>query len=177
MQKLTPPVNQNDHVAGSAHAIITLVEYGDYQCPYCGRAHPIVKEIQKTFRDQLRFVYRHFPLSNVHEYAVPAAIAAEAAGRQHKFWQMHDIIFEQQDQLSEVALVEFAAILRLNMVAFERDILDKTLEEKVEADFESGVRSGVNGTPSFFINGIKYSGAFDYDSLSTVIGDTILAIT
>jgi protein-disulfide isomerase len=177
MNKLTPPVNQNDHVTGSAQAIITLVEFGDYQCPHCGRAHPVVKEIQKNFRDQLRFVFRHFPLSNVHEYALPAAIAAEAAGRQHKFWQMHDIIFEQQDQLSEVALIEFAAILRLNMPTFERDLQDKALEEKVEADFESGVRSGVNGTPSFFINGIKYNGPFDYASLSNVIEDAIVAIT
>jgi protein-disulfide isomerase len=149
--------------------MITLVEYGDYQCPHCGAAHPVVKEIINAFGKKLRFAYRHFPLSNVHELAVPAAIAAEAAGRQHKFWEMHDTIFENQQQLSPSALLRFGREIGLNMAVFEQDIRDGSLAEKVESDFESGVRSGVNGTPSFFINGYKYNGSYDYISMFSTI--------
>ena len=165
MAKLTPPVNKNDHVQGPPDAVITLVEYGDYQCPHCGAAFPIVKQIQNAFVKNLRLVFRHFPLANVHEYAFPAAIAAEAAGRQGKFWQMHDIIFERQSWLSQNAFLEFAKEIGLKIPTFKTDLQDPTLEQKVEEDFESGVRSGVNGTPSFFINGHKHNGPFDYNTL------------
>jgi protein-disulfide isomerase len=114
-------------------------------------------------------VYRHFPLSEIHPYAFPAAIAAEAAARQRHFWAMHDMIFENQSVLSEYALIEFATTLRLNMTTFKADLQDPALAEKVESHFESGVRSGVNGTPSFFINGFKYNGGYDFDSLSRAI--------
>jgi protein-disulfide isomerase len=165
MAKLTPPVNKNDHVQGSAYAAILLVEYGDYQCPHCGAAHPVVKEIQKRLGKNLSFVFRNFPLSNIHELAIPAAKAAEAAGRQNRFWQMHDMIYEHQIQLSEYALLKFAEGLRLNNIQFKRDFADKSLLEKIESDFESGMRSGVNGTPSFFINSYKYNGGYDFASL------------
>ena len=164
--KLTPPVSKSDHVLGSPDAMVELVEFGDYQCPHCGAAHPMLKQIRKTFGKKLRFVFRHFPLSNVHEYALPAALAAEAAAKQHKFWEMHDMIYEHQAQLNGYALLDFALELRLNIPLFKMDMQDPLLAEKVERDFESGVRSGVNGTPSFFINGYKYNGSYDYPSMS-----------
>ena len=167
--KLTPPVSKSDHLLGSPDALMDLVEYGDYQCPHCGLAYPMVKKIRKTFGKKLRFVYRHFPLSNVHEYALPAALAAEAANNQQRFWEMHDMIYEHQQQLNGYALLDFALELQLNMALFKMDFEDPILAEKVERDFESGVRSGVNGTPSFFITGYKYNGAYDYQSLSAAI--------
>ena|SRR2546423_7611357 len=176
MPKLVPPVNEHDHILGLKNAAITLVEYGDYQCPHCGAAHPVIKEIQKNFSRKLRFVFRHFPLSNVHELALPAAIAAEAAGRQHRFWEMHNMIFDHQPELSEFAFSEFAQELGLNMPAFRMDLQDHAIVEKVESDFESGVRSGVNGTPSFFINGSKYNGGYDYASLASSIEEKLLPV-
>ena len=175
MAKLKPPVNKNDHVHGSPHAKIELVEYGDFQCPHCKRAHPILKKIQETLGENLRFVFRHFPISNVHEYAVPAAIASEAAARQNKFWQMHDIIFDRQSQLSEDALLDFALEIGLDISKFKKDLLDESLAEKVESDFESGMRSGVNGTPSFFINGEKHDGPFDYIFLLSALEGSSMA--
>src|SRR5689334_18473361 len=137
MAKLTPPINKNDHVHGHPDALVTLVEYGDYQCPHCGAAFPIVKQIQKAFAKNLRFAFRHFPLANVHEYAFPAAIAAEAAGKQQKFWEMHDMIFEHQAFINEYSLMEFAKELGLKIPVLTKDIQDPELVEKVEADFES----------------------------------------
>ena len=169
MSILTPPVNENDHVRGLPNARITLVEYGDFQCTTCASAYPEVREVQKVLGKELRFVFRHFPMSNIHELAFSAAVAAEAAGRQNKFWQMHDMIFERQILLSEYALLEFAEDLGLNMKTFRNDLEDNSLAEKVEYDFESGVMSGVNGTPSFYINGYKYNGPPDYSSLLNAI--------
>ena len=176
MQRLTPPVNKNDHVQGPSNAPITLVEFGDFQCPHCGAVYPVVKQIQKKLGKKLRFVFRHFPLSNAHPFALPAAIAAEAAGRQHKFWEMHDILFEQQDRLSRSAIIEFAIEIGSNIPAFKIDLLDQSLVEKVESDFESGVRSGVNGTPSFYINGYKYNGSYDYPSLLSGIEEIKVSV-
>ena len=165
MAKLTPPLIKNDHVQGSPNALIELVEYGDFQCPYCGAAYPVVKKIQKTLGNTLKFVFRHFPLAKVHSMAYPAAVASEAAARQHRFWEMHDIIYERQDELSQYSLLAFAADLRLEMSEFKADLLDESLVDRIDKDFESGVRSGVNGTPSFYINGVKYNGSYDYISL------------
>lgn len=167
--KLTPPLNQHDHVLGPPNPVIELVEYGDYQCPHCGAAFPVVKQLQKTYAKKMLFAFRHFPVSNTHEYARPAAIAAEAAGRQQRFWEMHDLIFENQAMLSEYLFTELAKALKLDMAAFDRDMLNETLLEKVEADFESGVRSGVNGTPSFYMNGHKYNGNYNYAAMSAEI--------
>ncbi|WP_121357496.1 DsbA family protein [Flavisolibacter nicotianae] len=171
--KLTPPVNERDHIQGSSHAPLELVEYGDYQCPHCGAAHPVVKAIVKRFGKNLRFVFRNFPLAEVHQYAEAAAMAAEAAARQGMFWPMHDMIYEQQSRLNVGALLTFAEELDLDMVAFEHDLTNPSVAQKVEADFESGVRSGVNGTPSFFINGLKYNGGYDYDSLAGTLESLI----
>ena len=155
---LKPPVSDKDHSKGDAGASIELVEYGDYQCPHCGAAYPVIKEIQKVFGNQVRFVFRNFPLSEIHPYAVPAAIATEAAGMQHKFWEMHDIIFEHQSSLDPQGIRKMAETIGLDMETFASDMDHEILQAKVEADFESGVRSGVNGTPSFFVNGSKFDG-------------------
>jgi len=158
MSTLRPAVSSKDNIQGSAGAPIELVEYGDYQCPHCGRAYPILKNIQAKLDDQLKFVFRNFPLSKIHPNATHAAIATEAAARQHKFWEMHDYIFEHQNRLDDGSLVRFATLLRLDAAQFAIDFEKQELAQKVEDDFESGVRSGVNGTPSFFINGQKYDG-------------------
>jgi len=155
---LKPPVNEKDHTEGSDLATIELVEYGDYQCPHCGAAYPVIKKIQKTFGEQIRFVFRNFPLSEIHPFAMAAAVATEAAALQDKFWEMHDIIFEHQQMLNEAGLLKMAGSAGLEMEKFKKDLQRADLQQKVEADFESGVRSGVNGTPSFFINANKFDG-------------------
>jgi protein-disulfide isomerase len=159
--KLRPPVNENDHVQGSVHASVELVEYGDYQCPHCGRAYPVIRRIQTELGDALKFVFRNFPLSESHPQAIAAAVAAEAAGRQGAYWEMHDLIFENQSELDSLPFVRFATTLSLDIPKFEKDMADPALPEKVDADFISGVRSGVNGTPSFFINGIRYDDSWE----------------
>lgn len=171
--KLTPPVNSKDHSQGDVHAPVELVEYGDYQCPYCGMAYPIIKALQQKFGKDLRFVFRNFPLSKIHPQAKMAAVAAEAAGYQNKFWAMHDIIFENQRDLRTSSLIEYANRIGLNVVQFTSDLTNHALVKKVEDDFESGLRSGVNGTPGFFINGQKYSGNWDENNLAAHIKNEI----
>ena len=155
---LKPEIGPADQTQGNEQAAIKVVEYGDYQCPHCGTAYPIIKEIQSTFGDQILFVFRNFPLQESHRYANIAAQAAEAAGKQGKFWEMHDAIFENQQQLNEEFIEHLAEKLGLDMEEFEEDLDSEEISTKVEDDFESGVRSGVNGTPSFFINGEKFDG-------------------
>ncbi|MES1217811.1 MAG: thioredoxin domain-containing protein [Bacteroidota bacterium] len=162
---LRPPVSEMDHIQGNNEAAIELVEYGDYQCPHCGRAYPIVKKLQEEFGDQLRFVFRNFPLAKIHPEAIMAAVATEAAALQDKYWEMHDIIFENQDQLDKNSLLDFGRELGLDINQFEIDMDDPALKEKVEADFESGIRSGVNATPTFFINGSKYNNGWEGDRM------------
>ncbi len=155
---LKPAVGNNDHMQGNAASNVVIVEYGDYQCPYCGAAHPVIKQIMQEFGSQVKFVFRNFPLSEMHQYALPAALAAEAAALQGKFWEMHDAIFEQQEYLSEPFLTEIAKSLQLNLHEFKNDTGLQKLADKVDEDFESGMRSGVNGTPTFFMNGHKFQG-------------------
>ncbi|PJJ66946.1 DsbA family protein [Chryseobacterium geocarposphaerae] len=156
---LKPSVSTTDHAQGNDNADLVIVEYGDYQCPYCGAAYPILKELMKEFGSQVKFVFRNFPLSEMHQYARPAAIAAEAANLQGKFWEMHDAIYENQGSLNELFLFELAEKIGLNVSQFKTDIRKAELEEKVDSDFESGIMSGVNGTPSFFVNGNKFNGS------------------
>jgi protein-disulfide isomerase len=158
MKQLTISINSNDHITGNPDAIIELVEYGDYECPYCGRAYPIVKDIKQKLDGDIKFVFRNFPLSKIHPHALMAAVATEAAGLQGKFWEMHDIVFENQKSLDEENIKYFASLLGLDIDQFRDAIQDKRLIEKVEKDFESGLRSGVNRTPTFFINGEKFEG-------------------
>jgi protein-disulfide isomerase len=163
--KLTVPVSDRDHVAGLADAPVTLVEYGDFECPYCAAAHVIVNKVQEIMRDQLRFVFRHFPLTQIHPHAEPAAEASEAAGAQGQFWEMHDVLYENQPQLDSVHLVMFAEELGLDATRFARELEEGIYRERVRADFLSGIRSGVNGTPAFFVNGVRYDGSWDLPPL------------
>jgi protein-disulfide isomerase len=158
--RLTPPVSAHDHIAGPDDAPVTLVEYGDYECPYCGMAYPIVKAAQRQIRSQLRFVFRNFPLAEIHPHARHAAQAAEAAGAQGKFWEMHDMLFEHQHALEDADLVRYAETVGLDAVQLARELDAGTYAKRVRDDFRSGVRSGVNGTPTFFVNGERYEGAW-----------------
>jgi protein-disulfide isomerase len=158
MKQLTISVNSNDHLFGNPNATLELVEYGDYECPYCGRAYPIVNDIKKLLDGDIKFVFRNFPLSKIHPHAFMAAVATEAAGLQGKFWEMHDMVFENQKSLNEENINHFASLLGLDADRFKEDIQNRLLFEKVEKDFESGLRSGVNKTPTFFINGQKFDG-------------------
>ena len=155
MPKLRVPVNQNDHIQGSENAPIELVEYGDYQCPYCGEAYPEIKALQKKMGKNLKFVFRNFPLTQMHENAKNAALAAEAAGAQGKFWEMHNMLYENQNSLKEENLVSYAEKIGLDVDRFKNDLQNKTFISKVEGDFEGGMKSGVNSTPSFYVNGEK----------------------
>jgi protein-disulfide isomerase len=164
------PVGRRDHVRGPEDAAVTLVEYGDYQCPYCGAAHPAVKELLELEPDTVRFVFRHFPITTLHPLAETAAEAAEAAGAQGRFWPMHDWIYEHQDRLALDDLLAAATRLGLDAEAFAVDVAGHRHERKIREDFMSGVRSGVNGTPTFFVNGVRHDGGYDLDSLLDAIG-------
>lgn len=165
MHKLKVAVGKQDHIQGKIDAPVKLVEYGDFECPNCGEAYPIVKEIQKELGNKLCFIFRHFPLKELHDHAFSAACAAEAAGKQKKFWQMHDMLFEHQDSLHEEGLLEYGRALVLNTRQFIKDMRSAKIIKKVRDDFANGVRSGVNGTPTFYINGIRYDGSYDYDAM------------
>jgi protein-disulfide isomerase len=167
--QLTRPVDDSDHAQGPSSAPVTLVEYGDYECPYCGAAYPIVKEIQQLLGDQFRFVFRNFPITTAHPHAEHAAEAAEAAGAQGKFWEMHDYLYEHQRALMDRNLAEYASTLGLDVDRWVTDMEDAVYAERVRADFMSGVRSGVNGTPTFFINGRRHDGAYDVETLLAAI--------
>lgn len=162
--RLTRPVGSRDHSEGSAQAGVTLVEYGDYECPYCGAAYPIVKQVQAQLGSRLRFVFRNFPLAESHPHARHAAQAAEAAAMQGKFWEMHDMLYEHQSALDDRHLMEYAARLGLDQTQFRRDLSTRAAT-RVREDFLDGVRSGVNGTPTFFINGIRHDGDFEFETL------------
>jgi protein-disulfide isomerase len=167
--KLTLPVGQRDHQQGPETAQVIMVEYGDYECPYCGKAYPIVKEIQRRLGDRLRFVFRNFPLTQSHPHAEHAAEAAEAAAGQEKFWEMHDYLFEHQQALDDTHLVQYADALNLDKETFKREMIEHVHTNRVREDFLSGVRSGVNGTPTFFINGVRHDGAYELVTLLAAI--------
>jgi protein-disulfide isomerase len=182
MAKLRTPVTPQDHIQGPEDAEVTLVEYGDYECPHCGRAYSIVQRVQKHFGKRLRFVFRNFPLSELHPHAESAAEAAEFAGAHGKFWGMHDLLFESQERLSDPLYLELAEELSLPPEALRHALEEGTYRARVRADFSSGVRSGVNGTPTFFINGKRHDGPFDYETLLLAIqektgkhGNTVIA--
>ena len=162
---LTLPVGERDHVQGPTTAAVTLVEYGDYECPYCGEAYPIVKEVQRRLGDTLRFVFRNFPLAEMHPHAQHAAEAAEAAGAQEQFWPMHDTLYEHQRTLDDAHLRRHAAALGLDERRFDSDLAGHAYAGRVREDFLSGARSGVNGTPTFFINGRRHDASYDLETL------------
>jgi protein-disulfide isomerase len=166
---LAVAVDDRDHVLGPEDAPVTLVEYGDFQCPYCARAHPIVQELLRRRTNLMRFAYRHFPLINIHPYAEPAAEAAEAAGARGRFWPVHDWLFANQVRLSPVTLIAALVAMGLDGQAIAREIQDHKFLGKVQRDFVSGVRSGVMGTPTFFINGMRYEGGHALPELMTAV--------
>lgn len=167
--RLTLPVGPRDHAQGPADALVTLVEYGDYECPHCGRAYPIVKEVQRRLGSRLRFVFRNFPLSESHPHAQHAAEAAEGAGAHGRFWEMHDMLFEHQRALLDRHLVGYAASLGLDPTTFEQELLAHVHKARVREDFMSGVRSGVNGTPTFFIDAARFDDSWDPDTLTAAL--------
>jgi protein-disulfide isomerase len=163
---LTLPVSEDrDHIQGPAEAAVTLVEYGDYECPYCGAAYPIIKEVQERMAERLRFVFRNFPITTSHPHAEQAAEAAEAAAAQGRFWQMHDVLYENQQRLGDEDLRAYAEQLGLELGPFEQELNEHMHAERVREDFMSGVRSGVNGTPTFYINGARYDDSYDRETL------------
>lgn len=156
--RLTKSVDDADHSSGPDNAPITLVEYGDFECPSCGRAYPVVKAVQQSLGNQLRFVFRNFPLSESHPHAEHAAEASEAAAAQGRYWEMHDTLFENQESLEDVDLVVYADGLSLDVPRFQREMGSGVYRSDVEEDFSTGIRSGVNGTPTFFVNGKRFDG-------------------
>jgi protein-disulfide isomerase len=165
MSTLTLPVGERDHAQGPADAPVTLVEYGDYECPSCGGAYPIVKGLQRRLGSRLRFVFRNFPLNEMHPHAEAAAEAAEAAGAQGKFWEMHDLLFENQEALEVDSLATYARQAGVEAKRWLHDLERRAFMERVREDFMSGARSGVNGTPTFFINGHRHDDSFDEATL------------
>jgi len=159
------PVTPDDHIQGKETAPLVLVEYGDYQCPHCGHAYPIVKQLQQHYGDKLAFVYRNFPLNEIHPMAEPAAETAEFAGSKDRFWEMHDAIFENQAELSPELLLALADSFDLSSDALETALEAKEFTPRVRNDFRGGVRSGVNGTPTFFLNGSRYEGPVEFDEM------------
>jgi protein-disulfide isomerase len=150
---------------GPADAPLTLIEYGDYQCPYCGTAHQIVKEVQERLGDRLRFVFRNFPLTTAHPHAEQAAEAAETAAAQGRFWEMHDQLFDNQKRLGGEDLHGYAEKLGLDVGRFDQEMAEHTHAERIHEDFMGGVRSGVNGTPTFYVNGERHGGSYEPDDL------------
>lgn len=167
--RLAVPVGGRDHAEGPPEAPAALVEYGDFECPACGSAYPMVKELHAEEGDRLRVVFRHFPLNSIHPHARAAACAAEAAGLQGRFWEMHDMLFENQDALEDEDLLGYAGKLGLDIARFDADRQSEEVAERVSDDFRGGVRSGVNGTPTFFVNGLRHDGPSDSDSLRAEI--------
>ena len=154
-----------DHIQGPTEAAVTLVEYGDYECPYCGAAYPIIKEVQSRMGERLRFVFRNFPITTSHPHAEQAAETAEAAATQGKFWQMHDLLYENQRRLRDPDLRDYATRLALDVERFDKELADHVHAARVREDFMSGVRSGVNGTPTFYINGARHDDSYDVETM------------
>ena len=173
MSTLKVAVGPSDHVQGDAGAACTLVEYGDYECPHCGHAYPIVKQIQKHLGKRLCFVFRNFPLNESHPHAESAAETAEFAGAHGKFWDMHDLLFENQDRLSSELYLGLAQELELAPAELRLALEEGKYRTRVHSDFTGGVRSGVNGTPTFFINGQRHDGPFEYEDLLEAIEEAL----
>jgi len=166
---LTPAVSERDHAAGPSHAALTMVEYGDYQCPACGAAYPVVKALQETFPKDLRLIFRNLPLTQSHPYALAAAETAEAAALQGKFWEMHDLLYERQELLEPGILASWAQEVGLDLAEFKSALEDGEIVKRIKEDRMSGIKSGANGTPTFFINGVRYDGMTDYELMRTAM--------
>jgi protein-disulfide isomerase len=174
MSRLRVPVTPDDHIAGKDDAPATLVEYGDYECPACGAAHPVVNRLRQHFGDELRFVFRHFPLNEIHPNAETAAETAEFAGAHDRFWQMHEAIYDNQGHLGPPLLIAIAAQLRLPVADLEDALANGKYAPTVRSHFVGGVRSGVNATPTFFINNVRHDADFGFNTLARAITDAII---
>jgi len=174
--RLTVPVSERDHVRGPWSAPVQLVEYGDYECPFCAAAQPVVEQLLQVMGEEVLFAWRHFPLTQIHPHAQAAAEAAEAAGAQGSFWEMHDLLFAHQDRLAPSDLVGRAAALGLDVNRFAVELENHVHAARVREDFLSGVRSGVNGTPTFFVNGIRHNGGHDLESLLEAVTASSAAV-
>jgi diadenylate cyclase len=163
------PVGARDHVRGPEDAPVTLVKYGDYECPYCGQLHPVLRELQERAGERVRFVFRHFPLDSAHPRARRAAQAAEAAATQGRFWEMHDLLYERQDELGEEYLMRYAAELGLDLGRFEEDLANDNHAWRIEEDRLGGERAGVGGTPALFVNSVRHAGPMDLNGLLTAV--------
>ena len=164
-----PVIEDRDHIEGPADAPVTLVQYGDYECPFCGAAYPIIKEVQARMGKKLRFVSRNFPITTSHPHAERAAEAAEAAGAQGMFWQMHDHLYENQRHLRDDDLHSYAEALGLVVDVFDKEMAEHVHADRIHEDFMSGVRSGVNGTPTFFINGARHDDSYELETLLSAL--------
>ena len=170
--RLSVPVTRRDHIRGRFDAASTLVEYGDYECPACGAAEPLAQAIQAALGRQLRFVFRNFPLTNIHPHAEHAAEAAEAADAQKSFWEMHDTLFQNQMALEDEDLARYAVALGLDVDRFIEELMSGVYTPRVREDFRGGIKSGVNGTPTFFINGFRYDGPRDLETMIEALRKT-----
>lgn len=171
--QLTPAIRESDHHRGPLDAPIQLVEYGDFECGYCRLAYPQLERYVKEFGHKVCFVFRNFPLVNSHPFAMRAAMAAEAANRQNQFWHMHHLLYRTQNSFTEESINQFAQTLGLNMTQFEKDIESPELVDHIQRDFNSGVNSGVNGTPTLYLNGYKFNGGATYKELLTATQDLL----
>lgn len=171
-----PVAPGRDHIRGPVDAPTTLVEYGDYECTYCAAAHSIVNAIQIRMGTRLRYVFRHFPMTSVHPHAQPAAEAAEAADAQKRFWVMHEVLFENQRRLADAQLEAYAAAIGLDLKSFTHDLRTHVNVPRIRADFMSGVKSGAQGTPAFYINGVRHDGSWDLSSLIAAIDRSTAAL-
>ena len=169
LARLTLPVGARDHAQGPADAPVTLVEYGDYECPHCGRAYPIVKDVQRRLGSKLRFVFRNFPLEREPSSRRTRRGSGRGAGAHGRFWEMHDTLFEHQQALLDRDLVGYATAVGLDATVFENELRAHTYKARVREDFTGGVRSGVNGTPTFFINGVRFDDSWDPDTLTEAL--------
>jgi protein-disulfide isomerase len=172
---LAVPVNHSDHFLGSATAKVTVVEYGDFECPTCGQAYHAVQMLLKHFGDRMRFVFRHFPLREVHPHAELAAEAAEAAGAQHKFWHMHNLLFEHQAHLKPGNLRQYAETAELDLQRYDYDMKDHVYLQRVQEHIDSGTRSGARATPVFYVNGVVQDASFGFQQLQTAIDSALRA--
>jgi protein-disulfide isomerase len=167
--RLTVPVSGRDHIRGSTNAAVVLLEYGDYECPFCRAAQGSLKRLVEMVPDGLALAYRHFPLTQMHPHAEGAAEAAESAAAQEMFWPMHELLFEHQERLGPADLVKYAATLNIDTDRFTGELRSRVHASRIREDFMSGVRSGVNGTPTFFVNGVRHNGGYDVESLLVAI--------
>ncbi|TAK00950.1 MAG: hypothetical protein EPO39_15135 [Candidatus Manganitrophaceae bacterium] len=163
------PITKDDWIRGSADAPVTMLEYGDFECPYCGMAFPVLHRLVDEDPETIRLVYRHFPITNIHPRALPTAEAAEAAGAQGKFWEMHDLLFTHQDRLEDEDLLAYADAIGLDIDRFAREMSAGRYRKEVKGNFRKGIQDGVNGTPTIFINRLRYDGPRDYESMRAAI--------